>query len=370
MFPVILVIPALAILVAPAIWFVLGAPRYLKLRTDSPSEATDISIIIPARDEESNIATLLESIRNQSVRPLETIVVDDGSSDNTAEVAANHGARVIAAAALPAGWMGKPWACQQGAEAAGGNWLLFLDADLVLDKFAMAAMAQLCAKPDQVHSVCPYHTIKHPYEELSAFFNVLMLAGINAFAPGKSSGKNAALFGQCMLISRAHYQQVDGHHAVKDKALENFHLAKKLGQLGIARSCYLGKGMINMRMFPDGIGTLWSSWKKGFSGGAAHTAPRALLFSSLWISGMMLTIASLLLLPTPYASGYFSLLTAAAYLVHACQCFLVFRLAGTFSIGNALFFPISLLFYQVLFFGSLIDKRRGKKTEWKGRAVH
>lgn len=376
--PAMLVMPVMAILFAPAIWFLLGRPRFLSSLppAEKPGKASAaISIIIPARNEEANIARLLESIQQQSSQPLETIVVNDGSTDNTASIASQLGARVIDVAALPDGWMGKPWACQQGAHAANtansatGDWLLFLDADLILEPSALHALSQVCAGSDQVHSVCPHHVIKHPYEQLSAYFNVLMLAGVNAFGIGKSATDNAALFGQCLLISQKHYQQVNGHETVKDKALENFHLARQFKQLGIPCSCYLGKGLIHMRMFPNGIGELWSSWKKGFTSGAAHTAPRALLLSSLWISGMMLTIVCLILSFTSYASNLFILITALAYLIYACQSLRVFKLAGTFSAWNALFFPLSLLFYQTLFFSALIDKKRGKTTNWKGRAV-
>ena len=376
--PAMLVMPVMAILFAPAIWFLLGRPRFLSSLppAEKPGKASAaISIIIPARNEEANIARLLESIQQQSSPPLETIVVNDGSTDNTASIASQLGARVINVEALPDGWMGKPWACQQGAHAANtansatGDWLLFLDADLILEPSALHALSQVCAGSDQVHSVCPHHVIKHPYEQLSAYFNVLMLAGVNAFGIGKSATDNAALFGQCLLISQKHYQQVNGHETVKDKALENFHLARQFKQLGILCSCYLGKGLIHMRMFPNGIGELWSSWKKGFTSGAAHTAPRALMLSSLWISGMMLTIVCLILSFTSYASNLFILITALAYLIYACQSLRVFKLAGTFSAWNALFFPLSLLFYQTLFFSALIDKKRGKTTNWKGRAV-
>lgn len=376
--PAMLVMPVMAILFAPAIWFLLGRPRFLSSLppAEKPGKASAaISIIIPARNEETNIARLLESIQQQSLPPLETIVVNDGSTDNTASIASQLGARVIDVEALPDGWMGKPWACQQGAHAANtansatGDWLLFLDADLILAPSALHALSQVCAGSDQVHSVCPHHVIKHPYEQLSAYFNVLMLAGVNAFGIGKSATDNAALFGQCLLISQKHYQQVNGHETVKDKALENFHLARQFKQLGIPCSCYLGKGLIHMRMFPNGIGELWSSWKKGFTSGAAHTAPRALMLSSLWISGMMLTIVCLILSFTSYISNLFILITALAYLIYACQSLRVFKLAGTFSAWNALFFPLSLLFYQTLFFSALIDKKRGKTTNWKGRAV-
>lgn len=365
---VILLIPALALLCAPAIWLVLGRPRFLPM-SGKAGKGTAISIIIPARDEEDNIERLLESLNHQSLPPLEIIVVNDGSTDRTAEVAQHLGARVIDAAPLPAGWNGKPWACQQGADSAAGQWLLFLDADLVLEPQAINSLTRLCQSPDQVYSVCPHHVIRKSYEELSAFFNVLMLAGVNAFGPEKHAVDDSALFGQCLLISRDHYQTVGGHAEVKGEVLENFRLATRLKARGIRRACYLGKGLMTMRMFPHGIAELRASWKKGFVSGAANTPPRALVSASVWISGLMLTIVSVGLALTPYRTGPLLLLTTIAYLIHAGQCLYVFRLAGTFSVWNALFFPVSLLFYQGLFFSSLIAKNRGSAILWKGRAI-
>lgn len=368
-----LVLPGLAILLAPAIWLIMGRPRFLPHADQNVSKSA-ISIIIPARNEESNIARLLVSISQQSLRPHEIIVVDDHSTDDTARIAAKLGARVISAESLPESWMGKPWACQQGADEAlkahPENWLLFLDADTTLETGAVASLHELTQTSEGVHSVCPYHRTERAYEQLSAFFNVLMLAGVNAFGHRNSSDNHSALFGQCLLISSEHYLQVDGHSRVKDKTLENFHLAKELHQLDIPCTCYLGKGQINMRMFPSGFRELWHSWKKGFSGAASHTGGNALLLSSLWISSMMLTIVCIVFAILTQTPEHFAAITTAAYIINALQCLIVFKLAGNFSIWNALLFPICLLFYQVLFFSSIIDKKRGKQTEWKGRKVY
>ncbi|MGB2403533.1 MAG: glycosyltransferase [Akkermansiaceae bacterium] len=377
-----LILPGLAILLAPAIWLILGRPRILpiaelaissdnKSNQQSKKPSSSISIIIPARNEQCNIANLLDSINQQSLLPAEVIVVDDHSSDNTANIATELGAHVISSEPLPSNWMGKPWACQQGAASARyGNWLLFLDADLTLEPEALASLQQLANTTDSVHSVCPYHQTKKLYEQLSAFFNVLMLAGVNAFGRRSNSTNQTALFGQCMLISKEHYQQVNGHNSVKNKTLENFHLARELQRLNITCSCYLGKGSINMRMFPNGFQELWLSWKKGFSGAASHTKGHALLLCSLWITSMMLTIVCLIVLLSIQCSPLFASMTTAVYLIHTLQCLIVFKLAGRFSLWNALLFPVSLLFYQVLFFSSVIDKKRGKAINWKGRQVH
>ena len=359
----------IALLCTLTLWFLLGKPRYLKDVKDTSSQRR-ISIIIPARDEAKNIGNLLESIQAQSLVPHEVIVVDDESTDDTAAIAEKNDAYVLAAQELPKGWKGKPWACQQGADHASGDWYLFLDADTRLQPDALAHLAGAidATGENNVISVSPYHSIEKPYEELSAFFNLLMVTGINAFGVGAGSQNNSALFGQCMLISKGHYQQVGGHHIVKSHILENFHLAENLKSLGIHLTCYLGRGVITMRMFPEGFSQLWHSWKKGFSAGATKAAPRALILSSIWISGGMLitgTTITALLKGQPLAQ----VATLTTYIIYVIQCYCTFRKTGSFSPLNAIFFPVSLLFYQILFFSSIISKKLGQSTQWKGRNV-
>ena len=196
-----------------------------------------------------------------------------------------------------------------------------------------------------------------------------MVAGVNAFGLKPDPSGNVGLFGQFLLISRRHYDAVSGHEAVRAEVLENFHLAGHLAERGIGRSCLLGRGSVGMRMFPGGIGELCASWKKGFTTGAKNAAPRALLLVSVWITGAMLALVGGVLAATPFASDCFRLVAIVVYALYVIQCHRAFRVAGNFSLLNALFFPCSLLFYQAIFFTSLIERRLGIKTRWKGRHV-
>lgn len=360
-------IPILAALCAASFRWILGCPRFLP-----PAEGSgggSVSVVIPARDEEGNIGDLLDSIRKQRVQPREVIVVDDDSTDRTALIARDKGAKVVTSGPLPEGWKGKPWACRQGARAAMGDWLLFVDADVRFEGDAMGRIVALAGRPGVAHSVCPYHRICRPYEELSAFFNVLMIAGINAFGAGGGGSRGEALFGQCLLISTEDYRQVGGHEPVRSEVLEHFQLANHLRKCGITRKCYLGRGHITMRMFPGGLRELVESWRKGCASGAGSVAPRALAWSSLWITGGMLALIGVLLGGLPEGSTEFRIVVAGVYLLYAWQCWRAFRLAGSFSMFNALIFPVALLFYQSLFFASVIGRRSGIKTRWKNRDV-
>nr|WP_280157488.1 glycosyltransferase family 2 protein [Priestia aryabhattai]MDH3126094.1 glycosyltransferase family 2 protein [Priestia aryabhattai]MDH3133684.1 glycosyltransferase family 2 protein [Priestia aryabhattai] len=92
-----------------------------------------LSIIIPARNEEKNLTFLLQSLQLQNA-DFEVIVVDDNSTDHTERVAKAFGVKVVHPGTLPAGWLGKSWACWNGAREAKGSLLLFLDADLTVEK--------------------------------------------------------------------------------------------------------------------------------------------------------------------------------------------------------------------------------------------
>ena len=327
-----------------------------------------VSVIIPARNEAANLRKLLPSLTGQKLRPLEIIVVDDQSEDGTAEVARSLGAKVLSGKALPEGWFGKPWACQQGAEDAKGEVLLFLDADVELEEDALSRLAaETLKKPGAVLSVCPWHRTELPYEQLSVFFNLLMVGGIGAFTWKGDEARGIGLFGQTMWIPSSLYQEIGGHHKVRLTVLENFHLSRELEEIGVERACYLGRGCISMRMFPGGMSEMMSSWAKGFSSGAGLTPKRVLLLSSLWLTGLMILTVNLFLLPLGDVISTMTVL--GVYILMAVLLAGLFRKIGDFTRSNALLFPLSLLFYQGLFGSSLIRKRQGGTVQWKGRDV-
>lgn len=359
----------IAVFCAPAIYCILGRPRLVPDPVSDAAAEVSISIIIPARNEETNIALLLDSISMQSLAPAEVIVVNDGSTDLTAKVANERGARVVEAKKKPDDWNGKPWACHQGAGVSKSDWFLFLDADTRLLPGAMEKLTGLTSQKNRVFSLCPYHMIQRPYEQLSAFFNVIMVAGVNAFGLRSDPSKDAGLFGQVLLISKQHYRDVGGHGVVRNEILENFRMAHHLKEMGLGCECYLGKGTVVMRMFPSGFADLWASWKKGFTMGARDTAPRALLLISIWISGAMFTIVGMGLALTPLVSDQFRLSLIAVYFLYLLLCLWAFKLVGSYSFLNAVLFPVSLIFYQALFFTALVERKLGIKSQWKGRDV-
>lgn len=338
-----------------------------KLAPGAPKPFVKVSVVIPARDEEENLGRLLPSLREQDFAAHEIIVVNDQSTDNTAGLASENGARVINGEALPSGWYGKPWACQQGADAATGDWLLFLDADTVLEPGGLLRIAELSSDPASVHSICPYHRVENGYEQLSAFFNVIMILGMNAFTLKGSKAEKVGLFGQALFISREQYDRVEGHKPVKQEVLENFHLSRFLTAAGYTCRCYLGRGTIWMRMFPTHLGDLVAGWSKGFVSGADNTPKSALIGISIWLSGLIMSVVALTFIPL--ASGAALLGILGLYLLGVIQSLYLFKNAGSFWIAGAIFFPIGLAFYQGVFFRALRRRKEGGAVQWKGRDV-
>lgn len=343
-----------------------GVPQLVH-GADALDPEITLSIIIPARNEEENLGRLLPSVREQEWTAHEIIVVDDRSEDATAALAREHGAMVVEGRPLPEGWYGKPWACTQGAEAASGDWLLFLDADTVLQPGGLRRIASLSRQREAVHSICPYHVVRKPYEQLSAFFNVIMLIGTNAFTWKGSEAREIGLFGQSLFLSRKQYEAVGGHEPVKREVLENFQLSRHFGAAGFRRQCYLGRGVISMRMFPDGWRQLVAGWSKGFLSGAASTPRSALVGTSLWLSGLIMGAIAVTFLPLVSTSS--ALLIGGFYVACLIQCLVFFRKAGGFRFLTAALYPVALAFYLVVFFGAALRKKKGGTIQWKGRDV-
>lgn len=307
-----------------------------------------VSVVIPARDEEHNLPALLGSLAGQSARPREILVVDDGSTDRTAEVATQLGARVIASQPLPAGWRGKTWACHQGAQAASGDLLCFVDADTWFEAGGLARV--LACYRGGAFSVGPWHAVRKPYENLSLFFNLNMVAGT---VPDR-------LFGQMLLVAREDYQRVGGHAAVRGRILENFQLAQQFSAAGVRVRSVAGRGAIAFRMYPGGIGELVAGWVKGFASGAGQT-PRA----TLWL--MVAWMSALMTAPIGGLAGGEPLAFGVLYLLCAVQVGWFGRRVGGFRWYAALLYPVPLGFFFVVF--ALSSLRAGKAVTWKGRKI-
>jgi 4,4'-diaponeurosporenoate glycosyltransferase len=330
--------------------------------------AAPVSIIIPARNEQDNLKRLLGSLQGQLRTDDEVVVVDDHSLDATAKVARQYGARVISSAELPAGWVGKTWACWQGVQNARGEFLIFLDADTFLEPAGLTRILASFSEEGHFLSIQPYHKMRKPYEQLSAYFNVIALAGSNAFTVLGSRVKPRGGFGPCLACRKNHYFQVGGHRAVRGQILENLALGHEIRKAGLEIRCFGGKGVLSFRMYPQGFKSLLEGFIKGFALGSRAISPASLILISAWVTGGMGVTRHLLqafIAQDPAGVAPWLLLD----LMYAGQlCGMLFRI-GNFSWFTGLFFQIPLLFFIVLFAVSSLKTFFFKKVTWKGREI-
>ena len=313
----------------------------------SGGERPSVSVIIPARDEEHNLPVLLDSLNAQAPPPEEIIVVDDGSTDRTAELARAAGARVITSAPLPAGWRGKAWACLQGADAATYDTLMFMDADARFESCGLQAVCNEFAERGGALSLAAFQTLEKPSEQLSAFFVWVMTAG-------------SELFGPFLMVSKTDYQKAGGHAAVKNQVLENVHLAEKFREAGVPVRSLSGQGVLSIHMYPGGFWDLSKGWKKAFATGAGQTPPRRMAGIIYWLSS---AAAVAIMLPVSAFTGYSIGLWGTLYAVFVLQLVMQLRRLGQFRVWIALLFPVPL----VLFFALFAQSARQKNQQWKGR---
>lgn len=327
-----------------------------------------VSVIVPARNEERTLPRLLASIAAQDPPPFEVIVVDDASEDRTAAVAADGGARVLDPGAKPDDWLGKSWACWQGARAATGDLLVFLDADTTLDAGALAALAAAQAADGGLVGVQPFHAIRRPYEALAAVFNIVVLAGPNAFTMLGRRVAPAGTFGPCIACDRTAYFAAGGHAAVRHAIVEDMALGRRFLAAGIPVTCYGGRGAVSFRMYPDGLPSLVEGFTKNMTAGASTMRRGFRTLVVLWLTGATLcAIAGLVALLPWFAACRPP--QAVFYALYAVQFWWMVRRIGSFTPLTALLFPAPLLFFLVVFFRSVRLVRGGNTVTWKGRRI-
>ncbi len=326
-----------------------------------------LSVIIPARNEEKTLPLLLADLKNSTLAPLEIICVDDASTDGTAQaIRSTPGVTLVSAGQRPAGWLGKAWACKQGAAVATGDLLLFLDADVRLAPDALGALIAAYAVRPGVLSVQPYHVTYRWYEQLSMIFNLVQVAA-NGVATAFAT-RHAGLFGPVIFIPRTAYDAIGGHAAAKNSIVDDLALGQALQQKGIPYRLLLGGQQISFRMYGAGLRALLQGWTKNYATGALQTPPALLLTTFLWVSGCTSAVLYLIAALLPQ-SGVLLPLAAAVYLLWAAELFRLTRPLGKFRFAAVLLYPVPLAVFLAVFLVSLQKKLTHGTVQWKDRRI-
>ena len=338
---------------------------------DPPPVRGPVTVAVPARDEAPRIGAAVAALRAQrGVPDLEVLVLDDGSTDGTADAARaaagdDPRVRVLTGTPPPPGWRGKPHACAQLSAAARGEVLVLVDADVVLAPHAVAAAVAvlrgtgssrggldlLSPWPGQVAGF-PAARLLQPLQVWSWTVTLPLRAAERSPRPAL-----AAANGQFLVLDAAALARAGGFAAVAGEVLDDIALARAVKRAGGRAGLAAGAGLARCRMYDDRAAlsagyrkSLWSAFGSpaGALAAGAGLALAYLVPPLAALGGSRTGLAG-------YAAGVLSRAVAA-------------RVARDRAWPDALAHPVSVLAFLVLLARSWRDRGRGALT-WKGRPV-
>jgi glycosyltransferase involved in cell wall biosynthesis len=344
-----------------------------------PEELIELTVVVPARNEEDCLGACLQSLVSQSEeifelgKDWELIVVDDHSTDSTAKIARGFaGVAVMDAGKLEKGWTGKANAVWTAARKARGRWLLFTDADTVhepgnlrraIHEAERHKVGMLSYSPRQIVSGLAQRSL------MPLVFSELALA----YPPAKVSDPNqriAAANGQFLLVEREAYRRIGGHAGVKSDVLEDVELAFLAKRRKVGLRFRYADDAVATRMYRSNAAMI-EGWTKNL----------ALLFANSLVLALWraLDIVLLLGLPVLAVELWDSRLAAhslewlgAGWVLALLWVRTVFRFYARVAKSNFPFVdcalaPLGLPLFVLLLYRSWFQHRVLKQVSWKGR---
>jgi hypothetical protein len=335
-------------------------------RVEPASTGERVAVLLPLRDEADRVEACLTSLLAQHG---EIHVLDDGSTDDTASLVRKIGGDRVhlhTGARLPPGWLGKPHACQQLADAAGDvDVLVFVDADVVLAENAVGSAVALLRRAG-VTLLSPYPRITGAGRLVQPLLQWSWLTFLPLRAMERSARPSlAAAGGQWLVADRAGYHRAGGHAAVRDDVLEDIGLARAVKRSGGRIALADGSRFATCRMY-----TSWAELTAGYakslwaSFGSPSGAGAVVVLLLLLYATPPLTTAALL------AAGHLdqASVAAAAYLLGVAGRVVTARATGGRPWPDALAHPAAVVVFAWLVARSFRLHRRGALT-WRGRPV-
>ncbi len=334
-----------------------------------------VSVLIPARDEEANIANALDGALSTRGVEIEVVVLDDGSTDGTAAIVEAYAAsdarvRLEHAPALPDGWAGKAYAAHTLSTKSHHPLLCFVDADVRLAPTTIARMATLLEKrnaalvsgfPEQ-ETVTTLEWMLLPLIQFMLLCYLPLVGLRYTRLPAFGAG-----CGQFLLIRREAYAATGGYASVRSTMHDGLALPALFRRSGYETDIADLTGLAVCRMYRSSQAT-WNGLMKNATEGIAAPA-RILPFTLLLLAGQVLPWLLLfrLLLQPSITAGDTGWMVAVA-----CFASLLPRLIAVprfrQRIASAVFHPTAIAILLVLQWCAFVRKLLGIKTIWKERA--
>lgn len=333
-----------------------------------------VSVLVPARNEEKNIANCIKSLQNQNYPDYEIIVIDDNSTDNTYQILQEIAQKdtrlkILRGKPLPPDWAGKPHACQQLAEEARGEWLLFIDADTKCEpdmlrniiSFALEHKpALLSGFPRQVTTGLPQKVV------IPLIYFIVITCTPLWWILNSDKPKPALAIGQFLLFSRKDYWKIGGHASVKARIMEDCWLSYEITRSGGRHITVDLTSVISCNMYQK-IGDMWEGFIKWlYSIGTLSPAVLFLLlviFYILMLAPFILLYHDIFIAQTP--SDWQWLLIAQIIIIFVMRALVdhVFKAPPI----SAILHPLGFSYIIAVAITSLYLVLAGKGVKWKSR---
>jgi chlorobactene glucosyltransferase len=344
--------------------------------SDSPSASQGlVSVIIPARNESAVIETVVTSVLASAYQPIEVLVVDDRSTDDTAArvfalAEGDPRLRLVAGGELPPGWYGKPWACLQGYRAARGELLLFTDADTRhAPELLGRAVGALRHSETDLLTVAPRQRCETFWERI-VMPQIWLLLGVR-YHPARVNrsrrARDVIANGQFILMSRASYEAVGTHEAVRGEVAEDLALAQAVVRRGGRLHFAFAERLMETRMY-EGLVPLIEGWSKNVYLGGRRSFPEEPVRRAL--VPVMLALAFCFWLTPPVAvllgalgGGPAPAAVAATLFAALFWCLICFgmQIPPVYGLGYPLGAAVAL------FIAARSTLRGRRRVEWRGR---
>ena len=327
-----------------------------------------VSVVIAARNEEDELPGTLDSLLAQDYPDLEIVVVEDSSTDGTRAVIDARGPRVrrVDPPPLPEGWVGKNWACWNGANATTGEWILFLDADVRTHPAAVRTTVEWARRENaDLATIAPRVEMRGFWERVVLpFYIQIVLTYFRAPHVNRDRSKAAMANGQYWLTPRTTYFELGGHAAIRGVVLEDVAIARRFRAAGRRLRIAWAPELAVTRMYRDRK-ELFEGLLKNVHG-ADYFSLRMVGFLAGLVGLFLLPLG---LLPLGLATGNLPLIGLGAFLYVALFGKHVgFARTSGAPAAYGLLYPVAVGFYLVLIATSFGRGLRRRPVRWKGRA--
>ena len=362
----------LAIVLGLLIWIIIlllpsrpySTQESLEINSKKSVNLSEVTALIPARNEASTIVRSLSALKFHDSK-LKIILVDDQSNDNTIELANSteiENLKILSGSKLPSGWSGKLWALEQGRKHINTNYLLLLDADIILESGLITKMLFEAKKNNiKLISLMAHLRMISFWEKLLMpafiFFFKLLYPFHLSNLPGS---RTAAAAGGCMLIETKILNELGGFESIRNALIDDCSLAKKVKESGHKTWIGLTLSAISIRRY-DRLSEIWRMISRTAYTQLNHSILLLFLCTILMIIAFVMPYVAILQKePTSIAIGIITLCIQAV-------CYLPILRYYSISPIYALSLPLVAMFYLLFTLSSAYCYYFDKGATWKER---